>query len=292
MTPFTGRSGQEMTTALLDMRADDLEAVYALTLALKWPHRLEDWRFMLMLGAGLVARDEAGTVIGSIMWWLYCTDAAALGMVTVSDSQQGKGLGRRLMQAAMERLAGRTVLLNATSAGLPLYEKLGYVTTGAIEQRQGPAGAIPMVALEPETRLRSVGRNDGPLLAACDRAATGLDRSRLLDALAGIGEVIALDHAGEMVGYAFCRRFGRGLVIGPVVAPTQGGAKALIAHWVGSKTGEFVRLDIPMESGLSAWFDEIGLPRVDTGACMAMGPQRPLPDGGARRFALCSQALG
>ncbi|MGI4747844.1 MAG: GNAT family N-acetyltransferase [Janthinobacterium lividum] len=291
MTPSTGRSGQK-TTALRDMKADDLEAVHGLTLALKWPHRLEDWRFMLMLGAGLVACDETGTVIGSVMWWLYGADAATLGMVIVSDSQQGKGLGRRLMQAGMERLARRTVLLNATPAGLPLYEKLGYATTGAAEQRQGSAGAIPTVALKPETRLRPVGRNDGPLLTACDRAATGLDRGPLLDALAGIGEVIALDQAGEIVGYAFCRRFGRGLVIGPVVAPSQDGAKALIAHWIGSKTGQFVRLDIPVESGLSAWLDEIGLPRVDTVACMAAGLQRPLPDEGVRRFALCSQALG
>ena len=289
MPPFADRPAP----MLRPMRPEDLEAVHGLTVALKWPHRLEDWRMMLALGAGLVALDDDGTsVIGSILWWAYGGRAATLGMVIVSDAHQGRGLGRALMDAAMRALDGCTIILNATTAGLPLYGKLGFVATGSVEQHQGVAGPVPMAALEAGTRLRPTGRSDVADFVACDRAATGMDRSALLEALRS-AETIVLDRDGEMAGYAVCRRFGRGFVVGPVVAPNAAGAMALIAHWIGLKAGQFLRVDIPVESGLSGWLDGIGLKCVDRVTSMVAGPGLPpLGADGPRRFALCSQALG
>jgi hypothetical protein len=40
---------------LRPMQPSDLEAAHALSAGLKWPHRLEDWRFALVYGAGVVA---------------------------------------------------------------------------------------------------------------------------------------------------------------------------------------------------------------------------------------------
>ena len=73
-------------------------------------------------------------------------------------------------------------------------------------------------------------------------------------------------------GFAELRRFGRGWVIGPVVAPDADGAKALILHWLAVKQGSFCRIDIPGESGLGPWLEELGLPCVGTVLTMARGP--------------------
>ena len=46
----------------------DLPAAHALSQTLRWPHRFEDWQFVLGLGAGFVA-EEGGAVIGTGLYW-------------------------------------------------------------------------------------------------------------------------------------------------------------------------------------------------------------------------------
>ena len=54
---------------LRGMTEEDLGAASGLSKVLGWPHRLEDWDFMLRLGRGLVSTLESGEIIGTIMWW-------------------------------------------------------------------------------------------------------------------------------------------------------------------------------------------------------------------------------
>jgi hypothetical protein len=92
-------------------------------------------------------------------------------------------------------------------------------------------------------------------------------------------------------GFAMVRRFGRGFVIGPVVAPDAEGAKALMAHLVGLNAGKFVRIDIDFDSGLMAWLEDLGLQRVDAPTVMVRGTMRA-PRTPPRLYALITQALG
>ena len=103
--------------------SEDLPAAQALTSAVKWPHRLEDWAFMYGLGEGVAAvRDNA--LVGTAMAWRYGARHAALGLVNVVPAARGRGLGRRMTQSLLDGLSGRGVVLYSTEAGLPLYEKL------------------------------------------------------------------------------------------------------------------------------------------------------------------------
>jgi hypothetical protein len=94
-----------------------------------------------------------------------------------------------------------------------------------------------------------------------------------------------------VLGFALFRRFGRGHVIGPVVAPDAGRATALVGHWVAMHPGTFLRIDVPGSSGLGDWLDSIGLRKVDTVVTMVKGTP-PARDDGVRSFAIVSQALG
>ena len=76
-----------------------------------------------------------------------------------------------------------------------------------------------------------------------------------------------LEQDGEVAGFSVLRRFGRGYVIGPVVARRSGDdaqAKALISHWLSARENEFVRIDVPSGTSLPDWLDAQGLKRVDT----------------------------
>ena len=121
---------------------NDAEAAHRLSLSVRWPHRLDDWRFMLRLGAGFVAEDGDG-IVGTAMCWSHGTEFASLGMVIVDAARQGQGIGRKLMSMVMNELGNRNVLLHATEAGKPLYEKMGFKQTGEIHQHQGTVFKSP-----------------------------------------------------------------------------------------------------------------------------------------------------
>lgn len=245
---------------------------------------------MFGLGSGYVAELD-GEIVGTAMSWLYGGDAATLGMVIVSPKAQGMGIGRRLMDRVLADLDGRTVMLNATDEGLPLYRKMGFEPIGPVFQHQGAAFAVPVAELIPDERVRPLGSKDMDTLHMLARRATGMDRDRLLDALVPGAQGVVLTRSNEPVGFALFRRFGRGYVVGPTIAPDTGGAKALISHWLGSNSGIFCRLDVPEESGLSGWLDELGLPCVGRVVRMTRG-QHPKADSDIRIFSLTTQALG
>ncbi|WP_254294128.1 GNAT family N-acetyltransferase [Sphingomonas tagetis] len=272
------------------MTPQDLVAAQALSSEQKWAHRVEDWDMMLSVGFGYVAEDD-GEVVGTAMAWRFGGDAAAIGMVIVAPKVQGRGIGRQLMEVMLADLGDRTVRLNATDVGLPLYRKLGFVEYGAIVQHQGAAFSVPMADLIPDERVRPLGSKDMDTLRSLTLRASGMNRDALLDALVvgTPGIVLTRDH--DPVGFSLFRRFGRGYVVGPTIAPDIGGAKALISHWLGSNSGIFCRIDVPEESGLAPWLDSLGLPCVGRVIRMVRGPMPPV-DPTATVFTLTTQALG
>lgn len=285
-------SGSQATgkLALRRLEPADLAAAAQLSRAVSWPHRLEDWQFVAAFGTGVAAAED-GQLLGTAMAWHYGATHAALGMVIVAPQAQGRGLGRRLTTALLDGLEGRSVQLNATVAGFPLYASLGFGAAGTVHQHQGAAFSVGLVALAPGERLRPLGRSDAALLMALDRAGTGLDRAPMLQALLAQAEGVVLERDGVAIGASLLRRFGRGHVIGPVLAPDAAAARALIAHWLGVRSGQFLRIDVPAESGLSPWLQEMGLAQVDVGTAMRRGS--PPPEGqSTQRFALINQALG
>ena len=78
----------------------------------------------------------------------------------VAPACQGLGIGRRLMTTLLDGLDGCNVLLYATAAGRPLYERLGFVPSGELRQHQGIAVQGPLVALPPGWRLRPPGQSE------------------------------------------------------------------------------------------------------------------------------------
>ena len=273
------------------MTADDLQATQAMSDALRWPHRPADWEQAFAHAEGVVA-ERAGRIVATAQRWLWGERHATVGLVIVSPDHQGHGLGRRLMQAMLEGLDGRSVLLQATNEGRGLYERLGFVATGSLRQHQGEAKPTALIGLPPGWRLRPVGANDTAALQRLDAASRGMPRDALIkDLLAVADACVVLDHESEPRGFAMLRRFGRGHVIGPVVAPDAESAKVLIAHLVGQNAGRFTRIDVDHASGLSEWLEGIGLPVVDAPTTMLRGAPLATAAQGPTLFAITTQAL-
>ncbi|TVV70045.1 hypothetical protein FOY91_20055 [Sphingomonas solaris] len=118
-----------------------------------------------------------------------------------------------------------------------------------------------------------------------------MNRAALLDAIVAMADVVVVERGGRITGYGCVRRWGRGVVIGPVVAQDTTDARALIAKLAEQHVGQFVRIDVTMASGLSAWLESIGLPLVGQVVSMSLGAP-PRVDPAATLFALSNQSLG
>jgi hypothetical protein len=210
-------------------------------------------------------------------------------MIIVSGEYQRMGIGRALMDALLADAAGRTIILNSTDEGLDLYSRLGFVAHGHVNQHQATLARSPDV--EGADVVRAFLPADRSVIYDLDHAASGMERRTLIDALVAIGDVKIIDRGGQISGYGCVRTWGRGVVIGPVVAADSADARALIAACAASHMCQFVRIDVPEATGLSPWLDSIGLPRVNQVVAMALGPL-PAPGAGARLFALSNQSLG
>ncbi|WP_028684091.1 GNAT family N-acetyltransferase [Pseudomonas chlororaphis] len=272
------------------MTVADLPAAHALSVQLKWPHRLEDWAMLQRVSQGFVVEDGE-RLIGSAFACLQ-GDYATIGLVIVSNDYQGQGIGRALMEKALHACGSRTPVLNATLAGAPLYASQGFVEFGMIQQHQGQAQAPEVGSLPAGESCRPLRKADRLRQLSLANAGSGLDRQQVLEDLFAVVEYgVGIERDGQLRAFALLRPFGRGRCIGPVIAENPEQARQMIASLLSKVPDAFVRIDIPADCGLADWLQSAGLKQVDQVAQMARGtPPRAL--GGVRQFALVTQAIG
>ncbi len=252
-----------------------------------WPYRLEDWEVALDLGQGF-ALERGGDVIGTAMWWPYGETHASAGMIIVAKAAQGRGYGALLMDVLLTAAKSRSITLNSTAEGFALYERRGFVTLGTIQQHQGVPSRQHQAP--PASQVRGMTAADAEAVARLDREATGWTRPRTLRKVAQIAQGHVLLRDGAPRGYAFCRLFGRGHVIGPVVAENLDDARALIEAALAPLGSTFVRIDTATSTGLGPWLESIGLAQVGEATTMVRGRQTSTT-GPARMFALANQSF-
>ncbi|WP_193179565.1 GNAT family N-acetyltransferase [Nisaea sediminum] len=264
----------------------DLDRIMELVRAVAWPHRREDIAQFIRLGGGRIARDEKeGHALATGLWWRFGDRLARIGLVIVAPEAQGRGIGRRLVETLLEDVSPRPIVLLATEAGLPLYEKLGFAAFDRSVQYQGAYRGTPIQ----DPRISRVADGTVDEIADFDAAAFGARRDDMLRDLAETGSTAILTENGQISGYAMSRTFGRGTVIGPLVAATEGDALALFRTL--ARPG-FVRIDCPADaSTLIEYLQTAGLEDVGASPVMARGGWTP-PSGPARIFGLASHALG
>ena len=279
-------------TMLRPMHAGDLAAMHALAQQMSWPHRPEDCAQLLALGDGIAAVDGDDSTIGVGLRWSFGRDVGTIGLVLVAPERQGRGIGRALMKALIADSGSRTLMLNATTEGLPLYEKLGFVSTGFVRQHQGRLAEGAVLPPAPAVPLRRAVAADRAALCALDAAVFGADRSALIDSLLAAGKAWLVDRAEQPAGFAVLRAFGRGMIIGPVVASNEDEAIALVAAAARAAPPGVLRVDIPGQAeGLATWLTAAGLPVIDTVTVMLRG-KWPATWAGLQRFGLALQAWG
>ena len=118
----------------------DLKACLALSADRQWPAEERKWALLLEAAEGFGIDDPDGGLAGAVVLARYGSGLASVGMMLVASRYRRRGLGHRLMTHLGGQAGRATVFLTATSYGRPLYEKLGFRTTGRARPSWGPSG--------------------------------------------------------------------------------------------------------------------------------------------------------
>lgn len=272
--------------------AESLPHLHELAVSVFWPHRGRDIELFLELGQGYIAHDEIGRAMGSAMYFPMGEDFAMLGMMIVTPRLQGNGAGRRLLERVLKDCEGRDLRITATLATRAFYASAGLEPVCNIAQHQGFASAVPVPKPVPGLLIRPLEVDDLDAVRQLDTAAYGADRTVALDALLRRSEGLVAVRDGAVRGFALKRPFGRGVVVGPLVAEDDAMAEQLAAPLIRASEGAFVRVDAPVaHEAFRALLSAANLGVYDTVTEMRRGPARRATTG-PQVHGLATHSLG
>ncbi len=234
------------------MTTGDLAGADELRRLAGWNQTMEDWREMLRLGgAGCFVAEGKGKVLGTVMGIMFGQALAWIGMMLVHPDHRRHGIGAGLMQRVLKHLQQAKVgciKLDATPAGYPLYEKLGFVTERKLTRWQRPENVIaPAETASCETR--ELQEADWPAVERLDTAGIGARRGAVLRSLAQRSRSALVWPAhGKVAGWALLRGGARSDYLGPLQCTDSDGGLGLAAALLRFAEGRSVFWDIPDEN--------------------------------------------
>ena len=255
----------------------DVDPIVALLLSQDWGDRRLYLDFVIDHPQAQPFVAEAdGVVVGTGVIGLN-GPVGWIGTIFVDPAWRRRGVGLELTRTTIEAAdaAGcRTLLLVATAAGRPLYEKLGFEVQTSYRILEAP-GLPSTTPVDP--RIRACEPGDLAAMAALDAVATGEDRAHLIRAFADVGTARVLDaDSSGLAGFIVRAPWGGGATI----APTLDDAEAILhARRVAHGPAGHVRAGVLSENeeGLerllsSGWAEMWHAPRLIRGEPLAWRP--------------------
>lgn len=245
------------------LTTDDISAAMRLVEAAGWNQVPGDWQRVIQYqpwGCFKAAVDNR--LIGTVTSTSYGQELAWIGMMLVDPALRRQGIGRALMQqviAALQAADMHTIKLDATPAGRPLYEQLGFVAQFDFQRwrRGDTTTTLPSLSSKPEELAYH---------RELDCAAFGVDRSHWLDKLAADSLVQC-----NPAGFGMLRNGRIADYLGPIVCHSAQAAHEIIAQLV-SRSSATMFWDIPRpDEAICGWARQLGFEPVRVLTRMVLG---------------------
>ena len=238
-----------MQTKVRTMKPGDVPFGMDLSSAANWNQTPDDWLRILQLSPrGCRLIEDSSRIVATTSLFSYGTRLAWIGMVLTRPEYRRQGLSRRLMEdaiASAERDGIRTLKLDATDEGRPLYESLGFVVEGTVERWARDAGELA-AAREPSGFSADPGQVPShevcipSSLFSLDEQAFGADRTALLKSLSASGGCTATAEC-----YLLTRPGRTAQYLGPCLATSEAAARKLISAQLENSIGAGKEREVP-----------------------------------------------
>jgi ribosomal protein S18 acetylase RimI-like enzyme len=229
------------------MTATDLPLGLRLCRQAGWNQIESDWRrFLSMQPQGCFVAELDRVPVATTVTCLF-GPVAWIAMVLVEVMARRKGVATSLLKHALEFLDNQgveSVRLDATAAGQPVYEKLGFTPEYRLTRYEGTA---PPADAQSPTVAATMGLF--PQIVEFDRRMTGTHREKMLVRLfeESPGDMRVLCRGDQLEGFITVRRGANATQIGPCVATSDAGPRLLgdvLARWSGRR----VFIDVPRDN--------------------------------------------
>ncbi len=214
------------------LTAEDVATAVEISTSAGWNQTAADWSALIALNPETsFGIDCEGRLVSTATLVCYGDRLAWVGMVLTRAEFRRQGFARLLLERVLgeaEARGVRTVKLDATEQGAPLYAALGFIAEQPVERWVMPKWVVPgrddaspraasARALAPGARVPDA------LAVELDTLAFGTDRETVLLRLGQSSQTLTAHD-----GYAMRRDGQRAAYLGPCVARTPQAAKRLI----------------------------------------------------------------
>jgi len=286
---------ETLPIVLRPIQSDDIANCKLLSDVEGWNQTEKDWKLLVNNSQNVCLLAETGhKIIGTATAMNYSGEVVWIGMVLVEKSYRGRGIGKMLLSNLLNQLKSfKSVKLDATPAGQPLYEKLGFKSEYLIHRLTTPSmdNAQPFLSgITPELVLIS----DIPEITALDASVFGAERTSLMKSLINENSENSwcIKRNGRITAFALGRNGRKYHQIGPVFASSLIETIILISQTLLRLAGKPLVVDVPAQNiELINWLNSIGFVRQRDFVRMYLN-ENLCPGKPENQFLICGPEFG
>jgi GNAT superfamily N-acetyltransferase len=238
---------EKTTIAIRQMHFDDIGKCMLLSDAEHWNQTDTDWKRLIYGSQNncLVAESE-NRIVGTATAMNYSNSVAWIGMVLVDKDYRGRGIANSLIFSLLNMLKSiKSVKLDATPAGQPVYEKIGFIYEYTIH-RMVKSSVLNHRAGENMVKPEAIQPSDMNEISSLDYSVFGAQRNYLLASLykERSDKAFCIRQNGRITSFSLGRKGRNYFQIGPVVAMGTTEAKILILNILEELCGEQIVVDV------------------------------------------------
>jgi GNAT superfamily N-acetyltransferase len=254
---------ENLSIKIRPIQTEDIADCKMLSDAEGWNQTEKDWKLLVGNPQNVcLLAEKGGEIIGTATAMNYTGKVAWIGMVLVDKSYRGRGVGKMLISNVLNQLESfKSVKLDATPAGQPLYKKFGFkkeflihrMTTLSMENSQPfLSGITPVPVLI----------SDIPEITAFDDSIFGAERTSLVESLINENQENSwcIKKDGRITAIALGRQGRKYYQIGPVFASSLIETIILISQTLLKLAGKPLVVDVPAHKvELINWLNSVGI---------------------------------
>lgn len=269
----------------------DVESAFTLSSTAGWNQRLEDWRALLRLAPnGSFTAIVDGRLVGTAIGINYQA-FGWIAMMLVDPAYRGRGLGGRLLEAAMQAVPSNLpIRLDATPLGRPLYERYGFVEETALTRMVARTAG----GFRAAERADALGPADLGQILDEDARVFAADRKSVFDWSLTDAPYARIVRDGDRVaGYSFGRRGRLFDQVGPVIARNDDIARTLASSAIAEVGDRAVAIDAyDRHERFTEWLRSIGFRPQRPLFRMSRGEWTSPPRGGLQEYSIFGPDFG